>query len=220
MLVDGDPTADIRNTRNIVAVWEGGHEIDRAAWKASVAKQIEDGARQKTASPPPGSESGAIADFEQDGPPQARFGAGWSLSTDQMAGGKSEAKMETAPGGAEGSKGYLRVTGEVKEGFGFPWSGVLFSPGATMMAPVNLSAKTAIQFWAKGDGQTYQMMVFTARLGYRPATRTFVAGPDWKPVTLTFASFGIDGSDIMAFVWAAGPKTGKFALGLDNIRLE
>jgi imidazolonepropionase-like amidohydrolase len=221
LLVNGDPTTDIRNTRDIVSVWEAGHEIDRAAWKATVAKQIEDGARQKTAPAPAGSESGWISDFEQEGPPQARFGAGWTLSTDQMAGGKSEANMEVAPGGAEGSKGYLQVTGEVKEGYGFPWSGVLYSPGATMMAPVNLSARKAIQFWAKGEGQSYEVMVFTTRGGYRPAIQTFVAGPEWKQFTLPFASFGgIDGSDIMAFVWAASPKTGKFVLGLDNIRLQ
>ena len=220
VLVNGDPTTDIRGTRDIAAVWEAGREIDRAGWKASVTGQIEDGARQKTALPPSGSESGWISDFEQEGQPQARFGAGWTLSTDQMAGGKSEAKMEIAPGGAEGSKSYLQVTGEVKEGFGFPWSGALYSPGATMMAPVNLSGKKAIQFWAKGDGGTYQMMIFSAKLGYQPAIQTFVAGPEWKQVTLTLASFGVDGSDIMALCWAAGPKTGKFVLGLDNIRLQ
>ena len=113
------------------------------------------------------------------------------------------------------------MTGDVKEGFAFPWSGVLYSPGETMMAPANLSGKKAIQFWARGDGQTCEVMLFSAKLGYRPAVQTFVAGPDWKQVTLTFASFGgIDGSDIMAFVWAAGPKTGKFEMGLDNIRLQ
>jgi len=48
-----------------------------------------------------------------------------------------------------------------------------------------------------------------------------VAGPEWKQFTMTFASFGdLDGSDIMAFVWAAGPKTGGFALTLDDIRLQ
>ena len=38
VLVNGDPTADIRHTRAIVAVWKA--EIDRDAWKASVARQI------------------------------------------------------------------------------------------------------------------------------------------------------------------------------------
>jgi hypothetical protein len=221
VLVNGDPTADIRNTRDIAAVWKVGHEIDRAAWKASVAKQFEEQANTKSAPPPAGLESGWVSDFEQEGPPQARFGAGWSISTDQVAGGKSVAKMEVTPGGPEGSKGALRVTGEVLQGFAFPWSGAMFSPGPTPMAPANLSSKKAIQFWARGDVQTYQVMLFATRLGYRPATQTFVAGPAWKQFTLPFASFGgLDGSDTMGIVWTAGPKTGPFAFELDNVRLQ
>lgn len=221
VLVNGDPTSDIRRTRDIVAVWKVGHPIDREAWKARAAKQTEDQAKAKSGAPPAGSESGWISDFEQEGAPQSRFGAGWIVSTDQMAGGKSVAKLEVVSGGADGSKSALRVTGEVKPGFAYPWSGAMFSPGPTPMAPVNLSARKAIQFWAKGDGQTYQLMIFSQRLGYRPATQSFVAGPEWKQFTLTFASFGdLDGSDIMAIVWCAGPKTGMFAFELDNVRMQ
>jgi len=221
LLVDGDPTSDIRQTRNIVAVWKAGHPIDREAWKASAAKETEAQTQAKTKAPPAGSESGWISDFEQESAPQAKFGAGWMVSTDKMAGGKSEAKLEIVPGGPEGSKHALRVAGEVTAAFAYPWSGAMFSPGAAPMSPANLSARKAIQFWAKGDGQTYQVMVFSQRLGYRPATQNFVAGPEWKQFTLTFASFGdLDGSDIMAIVWCAGPKTGTFAFELDNVRLE
>jgi imidazolonepropionase-like amidohydrolase len=221
VLVNGDPTSDIRRTRDILAVWKAGHPIDREGWKASVARQTEDRTRAKNGAPPAGSESGWIADFEQEGPPQSRFGAGWMVSTDQMAGGKSVARLEIVPGGAEGSKNALRVTGEVTPGFAYPWSGAMFSPGPTPMAPVNLSARKAIQFWAKGDGQTYQVMIFTQRLGYRPATQTFAAEPEWKQFTLAFAGFGdLDGSDIMAIVWSAGPKTGAFAFELDNVRMQ
>ena len=100
------------------------------------------------------------------------------VTTDAMAGGKSVGKMEVVAGGAEGSKGALRVTGEVMEGFAFPWSGVMFSPGAGPMQPANLASHKAIQFWAKGDGQTYQVMMFTKKLGYRLATQTFIASPE------------------------------------------
>jgi imidazolonepropionase-like amidohydrolase len=221
VLVNGDPTGDIRRTRDIVAVWKGGRPIDREAWKASAAQQTEEQAKAKSGAPPAGSESGWISDFEQEGAPQAKFGAGWMVSTDQMAGGKSVGKLEVVPGGAEGSKNALRVTGEVTAAFAYPWSGAMFSPGPTPMAPVNLSERKAIQFWAKGDGQTYQVMIFSQRRGYQPATQTFVAGPEWKQFTLTFASFGdLDGSDIMAIVWSAGPKTGTFGFELDNVRVQ
>jgi imidazolonepropionase-like amidohydrolase len=221
VLVNGDPTTDIRQTRDIVAVWKAGHAIDRSAWKASIAKQIEDQAKEKTAPAPRGSESGWIADFEQEGAPQAKFGAGWMVSTDQIAGGKSNGKMDVVAGGAEGSQHALRVTGEVVEGYAYPWSGAMFSPGPFPMAPANLSARKAIQFWAKGDGRTYRIMVFSQQKGYLPAMQTFVAGPEWKQFTLPFASFdGIDGSDIMAIVWCGGPKTGTFEFEIDSVRME
>jgi len=220
VLVSGDPTTDIRNTRDIVAVWKAGHEIDRTAWKASVAKQFEEQAVQKNSSAPAGSESGWISDFEEDGAPRARFGAGWATSTDAIAGGKSVAKIEVVPGGAEGSKGALRVSGEVLEGFAFPWAGAMFFAGAQPMEPANLASRKSISFWAKGGG-TYQLMVMSKHLGYRPASQNFSAGPEWKQFTFTFQSFGdLDGSDIEAIIWAAGPKPGKFDLLLDNIKLQ
>jgi len=130
-----------------------------------------------------------------------------------MAGGKSEARMEV-------TSGFLTISGEVKEGFGFPWSGVLFSPGATPMAPTNLSSKKEIQFSAKGESQTYELMVFTQKGGYQPSIQTFVAGPEWKQFSFPFAKFGTDASDVLAIAWTAGPKTGKFVFALDNIRLN
>ena len=64
-------------------------------------------------------------------------------------------------------------------------------------------------------------MLFAKHLGYRPSSRTFVAGPEWKQFTMPFASFGaIDGSDLLGIAWIAGPKTGTFSFELDSIRLE
>jgi imidazolonepropionase-like amidohydrolase len=220
VLVNGDPSKDIRATRDIIGVWKAGQPVDRAAWRASVAKEVQTAAERKATPAPAGSESGWIADFEESGAPKARFGAGWMVTTDQMAGGKSVGKMELTSGGAQDSKGALLITGEVVQGFAFPWSGVMFSPGAAPMQPANLSSKQAIRFWAKGDGQTYQVMVFDQKLGYRPAMQAFVAGPEWKEFVLPFTTFGVDGSGIMAIAWTAGPKIGSFELRLDNVRLE
>ncbi len=212
VLVKGNPTTDILATRDIAAVWLGGVEIDRAVWKSSVAKQNEDAAKQKTDPAPTGSEAGLIADFENTSTPAAKFGV-FSITTDQLAGGKSVAKMEVTAGS-------LAVSGEVKEGFGFPWAGVIFSPGPTPMAATNLSSRKEIQFSAKGEGETYELMVFTKKGGYQPALQTFVAGSEWKQFTFPFAKFGTDGSDVMGIAWTAGPKTGKFVFALDNIRLN
>lgn len=220
VLVNGDPTADIKATRNISQVWEAGREIDRAAWKASVEKQREEAAKATSKPAPPGSESGLVSDFEGE-KPSAQFGSGWMVSTDSMAGGKSTAKFEVVPGGANASKGALRIAGEVMPGFAVPWAGAMFSPGQTPMAPANLSSKKAITFWTKGDGATYEVMIFAQSRGYRPITKTFVAGPEWKQVSYPLSAFdGTDGHDIMALVFCAGPNPGKFDFLLDDVKFQ
>jgi hypothetical protein len=219
VLVDGDPTADIKATRRIAGVWKAGVPIDRAAWKAQIEKAAAEEAKRKSTPPPAGSESGLVSDFDGDAV-SAQFGSGWVVSLDRMAGGKSTGTMELVAGGAEDSKGALLVTGEVVPGFAFPWSGVMFSPGATPMATANLSGKRAVTFWAKGDGETYRIMVFTGSFGRQPATKTFVAGAEWKQYRFTWSSFGTDGGDLLGIVWCGGPKAGKYDFRLDGVRFE
>ncbi len=222
VLVDGDPTADITATRKIVAVWENGHEIDRAAWRAEVVKLNAEVASQAAAPASAAPVPGLIASFDDGGEkPRSAFGAGWAVTTDRMAGGNSQAAMQLAAGGAEGSAGSLRVTGEVKQGFAFPWAGVLFSPGASPMAPADFSSKQRLRFWARGDAQTYEVMLFAKNLGYQPAIQTFVAGSEWKEITITLADFkGADLKTVLGLAWCAGPQPATFDFQLDNVRLE
>ncbi len=119
-----------------------------------------------------------ISDFEGERI-TAHFGAGWSVSTDAMMGGKSTAEFRVAEGGALGSKGSMWITGNIVPGSPGSWAGAFFSPGSTAMAPVNLSSKKAVRFWVKGDGKTYLIMIFTQSLGYMPSIQSFSAGSDW-----------------------------------------
>src|SRR6185295_10557262 len=107
-----------------------------------------------------------ISNFD-DGKLAASFGS-WADSTDQLAGGKSMVQHEVVAGGAESERS-LAITGEVKAGFSFPWSGVIFFPGAQPMAPANLSRFGGISFWAKGENGPYQLLFFAAKLGRMPA---------------------------------------------------
>jgi imidazolonepropionase-like amidohydrolase len=50
LLVNGDPTADIKATRNIAGVWKDGVAADRASFRAAAARA---------------SESGLVSDFER-----------------------------------------------------------------------------------------------------------------------------------------------------------
>jgi hypothetical protein len=109
----------------------------------------------------------------------------------------------------------------VLPGSQFPWAGAMFSPGPYPMAPVNLSSKQRLSFWAKGDGQTCRVMVFARVLGMQPAFQTFQAGAEWKQFSFPWASFkGIDGHDVMSIIFTAGPQPGKFAFEIDDVRLE
>jgi hypothetical protein len=161
-----------------------------------------------------------ISDFE-DNKLTAKFGAGWSISTDSIAGGKSTAKMKPIVGGANDSKYSLKVSGNIDGGLPYAWAGVMFSPGAQVFAPANLSSKKDLTFWAKGDGKTYRAMIFTASGGRIPAQQTFTSEKAWKRYKLPISSFnGTDGHDIAAILFVGGPTAGAFEFCLDDVGLN
>lgn len=210
VLVKGDPTADITASRDIVKVWKIGEEVPRPRQE-----------RTATAPAPQAKapDSGAISGFE-DGGLTSTFGFGWMDSTDQMAGGKSLVRREVVQGGADGTGKSLAISGEVKEGFAFPWAGVMFMPGAQPMAPADLSRFEGISFQAKGEpGKTYQFLIFATRLGQMPVQRPFTAGPEWTRLTYSFKDLGVDGSDTIGFFIGGGPALGAFRLQIDEVRL-
>ena len=220
LLVKGDPTEDIKATRDIVSVWKLGVEDDRAAYRSALEKEKRDAEKAAQAPPPSGSEVSLISDFE-DGTPTAKFGTGWMLSTDSIAGGKSTGDLKVVDGGANGGRHALEISGVIDGGLPYAWSGVMFSPGSQPFVPVNLSSKKSISFCAKGDGRTYRVLVFTASGGRIPAQQTFTAGPDWKRTSVPFSAFnGTDGHDISAILFVGGPAPGKFDFQIDDIGLE
>lgn len=220
VLVNGDPSEDILATRDIVAVYKQGIKDDRDSYLAMVTRQKEQEKRLASSAAPAGSESGLVSDFEQN-TPTAKFGSGWSISTDTMAGGKSTAAMKIVPGGANGSGHALEVSGTIAPGLPYAWAGVMFSPGNAPMEPVNLSSKKTISFWAKGDGKTYRIMLFAQSHGFVPAVQNFSAPAEWKHYSLPLSSFeGMDGHDLMGLLFAGGPRPGPFRFEIDDVRFE
>lgn len=210
VLVKGDPTTDVTATRDIQRIWKLGHEATRP--KAEPGKVA--------AAPAPAvPASGAISDFE-DGGRAVSFGFPWVDSTDQLAGGKSVVQNDVVDGGADGSRKSLAISGEIKQGFAFPWAGAMFLPGGQGMKPANLAAFQGFSFDARGEGAAYQFMAFAAHLGRMPVQRTFTAGLEWKRFTFSFADLGLDGTDLLGFFLGGGPALGPFRLQIDNVRLE
>jgi len=217
VLINGDPTRDIKATRDIVSIWKGGRPVDRIRYQEEAKKETAVSA--PSAPTPEYGESGLISDFEGENI-EAKFGAGWMVSTDAFMGGKSKAEMKLVPGGAKGSSKSLLVTGTVVPGSAVTWSGVMFMPGPTMMAPADLSAKKSINFWAKGDGKKYACMIFAQSLGWTPAGQEFTAGPEWKEYAFTFESFRLKGNDIMGIFIGASGEAGDYALQIDDVSLK
>jgi imidazolonepropionase-like amidohydrolase len=211
MLVNGDPTTHIDDTRNIVSVWKAGYPVDRAAYAAQIAAE-----NAKAEAAP--AVQGLISDFD-NGNVDATFGAGWSTSTDAMMGGTSTVEMKVVSGGAHGSNGALGIAGEIKTGFAYPWAGAMFSPGTAQFVPVNASATPGIRFWAKGDGKSYRVMLFTQSSGRIPLMQNFVAPAEWTQITLPFSAFqGADGKGLMAILFS-GTAPGPYSFAVDDVEL-
>jgi ABC-type multidrug transport system permease subunit len=208
----------------LMGVWLNTRGDAAASWAttkkwAEMQGETAKSAGGKAEPAPPDSESGLVSDFD-DGTAGAKFGSGWAVSTDSLMGGKSTAEFKVVSGGAQGSKGSLLITGEIVGSTRCFWAGAMFFPGPSRFAPVNLSTKKALSFWAKGDGQTYRVMLFSQSLGFVPATQTFVARPDWTKFVFPLASFqGMDGHDLEGVLFSGG-KPGRFAFQIDDVRFE
>jgi imidazolonepropionase-like amidohydrolase len=219
ILVKGDPTQDILATRDIVSVWKTGAEADRASTRAMVEKEKQEAQAAAAMPPPAGSESGLISDFEAD-VTTAKFGSGWAVSTDTMAGGKSTAELKWINPGANASKGAMQISGNISDAFAYAWAGAMFSPGSHLFESSNLSSKKAIRFWIRGDGRPYRLMFFTKSGGYNPAIQSLTVTTEWKEVTIPFSAFQTDGHDITAILFCAGGSPGAFTFAIDDVRLE
>ena len=206
VLVDGDPLADITATRAIAAVWKNGHRVERDAAAGAVASA----APAQT----------LVGDFDGD-VLAAAFGS-WQPSTDRMAGGNSDVAHELVLGGAQGTAGALRIHGEVRPGFAFPWAGMTWLPAAEPMQPVDMSAREALVFHVRGDGGRYSAMLFSGpSMQGMPSTQTFVAGPEWTEVRLPLADFpGADPALLRAVAFTAGQPAGRFEFFLDEVELR
>jgi imidazolonepropionase-like amidohydrolase len=215
ILVQGNPDIDIMATRDIMHIWKCGVAVDRRSYRERLEQEKREAGVRVA---PAGSESGLVSDFE-DGSTHAAFGYGWDISTDRIRGGTSTAQYTVVPEGSMQGKGSLLITGEITAAIPFAWAGAIFYPGIAPFAPANLSEKKGISFWAKGDGKTYLVMLFSQASLTTPATVSFTAGAEWQHFSFLYAQFGaVDGHDLLGVLFTASPAPGKFAVQIDDVR--
>lgn len=206
VIVDGDPTENITRTRRIDAIYENGRFVARERFDPNAHSA-------------PAMKEGVLGDFE-DGTTKGGFGSGWSETSDKMRGGTSVAALSVVDGGAHGSKKALRVEGEIRAGFPFPWAGAIFMPGTPPFSPVDASTRRELVFFARGDGRTYRVMVFTQATQI-PVERTFAAKDAWSEVRVPLSEFAnADWKSLQAVGFSAGADPGAFRLEVDQVELR
>jgi imidazolonepropionase-like amidohydrolase len=210
LLVDGDPTTDILATRNIDTIWKRGVALTRARETIQPKAAVESLPAEKL-------ERGTISDFESE-KPVSDFGSGWQISTDSILGGKSTATMEVVDGGANGTAKSLRVHAVTDAGSMYPWAGVKLDFGDTPMAPVDLSARSGVTLFARGD-TSITVLLFAASSGRIPRATTIHAGADWTAVNIAWSDLGVNGKDVQAILFCGnGPGTSDFQI--DEVKLK
>ena len=115
--------------------------------------------------------AGLVSNFD-DASTRTAFGPSWEAF--------EGVHMNLVVGGAQGSHGSLVMSGDVKaDRPAYLWPGMVFIPSGLLRVPSNLSSKLGLQFWAKGDGRTYRVVI-VGEAG--PQEKVFKPGPNCRSI--------------------------------------
>ena len=191
---------------------------------AETAATSEPAAPAADAGPPlgvPAPAEAVIANFD-NGSAQAPYGVGIQPGGDEFQGGKSTATQQLVDGGANGSKGALEVSGEVRPGTQYPSAGAYFFPeGPPTQGLMDYSGKKTLSFHARGDGKQYTLLVLSGTpVRMPPLMLNFTAGPEWQKHEFEIAKLGAADWQRVRLIGWMQTNQGAFQFQLDDIRLE
>lgn len=222
VVIEGNPLKDISCTKNITVVIKNGRILDLDSLRLRI-------------NPPPrppisSEELPSVFDDFEDGDPISNWETEWFSISDQVTGGGSSAQLEIVGGGAEGSKGAVRMSGQISPKLGFAaFAGIGAPFRSDFITLVDVSQYTGIQFYVKGDGKQYRMVLMTEAVrDYDDYGRVFSTTKHWTLVKIPFSElaqigFGQpvpwDGGKVKGItVFAMGFMPGPFRLSIDGIR--
>ena len=216
MLINGDATSDILNTRNLVDVWKNGVSTTRLREARRAAVVAESSGQTPPITLP--ADGRILALVSAGGKVQMTAPVGvWTETTDSIMGGKSTVKLELATATA-GNQPVLVITGDVKQGAFGQWSGVSYMPTPTF-SPADLSAANTLKFRARGEGGAFGVMGFSKAGGQIPAMAPFKVGADWSEITIPFSAMrGFDPTGAMMLAITA-LQPGAYLLEISDVRL-
>ena len=88
------------------------------------------------------------------------------------------------------------------------------------MAPADLSRWRYVSFMARGDGASYEVLLFSQSKGDMPSFKLFETSTEWKRYRFALSEFdGINPGDIKGLLFASN-RAGAFAFELDQLRFE
>lgn len=218
LLVKGDPSTNITDTRNIVDVWLNGNKLNRNSWLNEVQAKQKEWKESGEVPEPIGSESGLICNFDK-GDFIAEFGTFFFAMSDKFFGGSSSSLLKASTEGANGTMGSLMVSGTINQSSNSSWAGAAFFPSAMESSIATLSEWNALSFSVKGDVDSC-MVMFMLSDQMMPVSKTIAIEKDWKEVMIPFDELGSkDGRNIMAIIFGRNSSTGEFNIQFDEISL-
>lgn len=216
LLIEGDATRDIAQTRNLVEVWKNGLPTSklREARRASVLADASAIATQIAL--PADGRLLALSNNGGNVTMTAPVGV-WTETTDAIMGGKSSVKLEQT-GAAPNGQPALVITGDVKQGAFGQWSGVSYMPTPSF-TPADLSAANTLKFYARGEGTAFGLMGFSKAGGQIPAMAPIKVGAEWSEITVPFSAMrGFDPKGAMMLAITA-LQPGSYRLEIADVRL-
>jgi len=167
----------------------------------------------------------ALGDFDA-GSMAVSYGLGWVAADDKWNGGTSTVELKLTTGGAANSKAALEVSGNVVGDSQYPFGGTAFFPNGnpasdfSQWGATDYSKRKALRFWARGDGQSYIVMILGPVQSAQPLTYNFTAGPEWREIRVGVSDLGPAYFERVKMISIGRSNTGPFRFEIDDVRIE